>query len=195
MTRAFRGWCVVFVLGVVAGCAGNSTETTGGKTDAAKKPAAKVLSSPDGSVRLTSPCQFDAVEKAIADAKGKVVLIDCWATWCPPCVASFPQLVEKHKKYAEKGLAVISVSLDDIEDDTEVLAFLVKQKATFTNLHTMLDATGSKGLTDRLSFRSSIPHAALFDRSGNRVWAGNPMDPTLTAQVEAELAKPAPPQG
>jgi thiol-disulfide isomerase/thioredoxin len=73
-----------------------------------------------------------------------VVLIDCWATWCGPCVASFPLLVEKHKKYADKGLAVISLSTDDVDDSRAVLTFLVKQKATFTNLHMPLDAAGFK---------------------------------------------------
>jgi thiol-disulfide isomerase/thioredoxin len=194
MTRPFRGWCVVLVLGILAGCARQPGVTTTAKTPASKS-AAKVLSSPDGSVRVTTPCRSDAVEQALADAKGKVVLIDCWATWCGPCVASFPLLVEKHKKYADKGLAVISLSTDDAEDGDEVFAFLQKQKATFTNLHMPLDASGFQWLKEKIGHRGSIPHAALFDRSGKRVWTGHPMDPKLTAQIEAELAKSGPAQG
>src|SRR4051812_20451114 len=80
-------------------------------------------------------CGYEGVEAAIAAAKGKVVLIDCWATWCGPCVQSFPELVKKHEKYGPKGLAVISLSLDDSSDSEEVEAFLKKRGANFTNIH------------------------------------------------------------
>src|SRR5262245_36883995 len=68
-------------------------------------------------------------QKALADQKGKVVVIDCWATWCAPCVKKFPHLVEMHKKYAEKGLVCISLSMDKYGDEDEykkekVLKFL-----------------------------------------------------------------------
>src|SRR5262249_54072088 len=131
----------------------------------------------------------DGVESAIAAAKGKVVLIDCWATWCPPCVASFPKLVEKHEKYSEKGLNVISVSLDDPDQGPEVIAFLKKNKATFTNLRLTLDRAAEQGLQRKLAYGGGIPHAVLFDRGGQRVWAGHPMNPDLQNKLEAELAK------
>lgn len=147
-----------------------------------------------GTIEVTR-CKFDGVEKAIADAKGKVVLIDCWATWCPPCVASFPKLVEKHQKYASKGLAVISLSTDKVADAPKVLPFLQKMNASFTNLHMPLDAAGQKGLQEKFEYRNAIPHAVLFDKTGKRVWSGHPMDPKLTALIEAELAKSGPIRG
>lgn len=154
-------------------------------------PVAPVAAPPTtGSGEITvAVCKFDGVEKQIASAKGKVILIDCWATWCPPCVASFPKLVEKHEKYAGKGLAVISLSTDRPSDAPKVIDFLKKQKATFTNLHMTVDAAAQKGLQEKFLYRNAIPHAVLFDRTGNRVWAGHPMDPKLTPMIEAELAK------
>lgn len=44
--------------------------------------------------------------------KGKVVILDFWATWCPPCRAAIPHLVEIHKKYRDQGLVVVGISLD-----------------------------------------------------------------------------------
>jgi thiol-disulfide isomerase/thioredoxin len=133
---------------------------------------------------------FDGVEAAIAAAKGKVVLIDCWATWCTPCVESFPKLVAKHEKYADRGLAVISLSLDEASATGDVLAFLKKQDAAFTNLQLNLgDAAVGKGMTETLGYKGGIPHAVLFDRKGKRVWAGHPMDDRLQRMIETELAK------
>ncbi|MBA4187626.1 MAG: hypothetical protein C0467_06360 [Planctomycetaceae bacterium] len=130
---------------------------------------------------------FGKVEAAITAAKGKVVLVDCWATWCGPCVASFPKLVEKDEKYRSKGLTVISVSLDDPSSSSEVQDFLKKQNATFTNLQPTFDAATQKGLEKRLGYRGGIPHAALFNRQGERVWTGHPASPELEAKIETEL--------
>jgi peroxiredoxin len=54
--------------------------------------------------------------------KGKVVLLDFWATWCPPCRASIPELVKLQDKYRDKGVVIIGVSLDDaIKTDNDYL--------------------------------------------------------------------------
>ncbi|MBW1722017.1 MAG: TlpA family protein disulfide reductase [Deltaproteobacteria bacterium] len=50
---------------------------------------------------------------SLSDFRGKVVLVDFWATWCPPCRQSIPELVQLQKKYREKGLVVLGISLDD----------------------------------------------------------------------------------
>lgn len=143
---------------------------------------------PSGPVTVTAT-DFAGVENAIAAAKGKVVLIDLWATWCGPCVRSFPRLVEKSQKYGPKGLAVISVSLDDPKKADEVLAFLTKNKAAFTNLHLTMNPAARQGLAGEFAYEGSIPHAVLFDKTGKRVWAGHPMDDDLAPLIEAELAK------
>src|SRR5690606_20246662 len=49
----------------------------------------------------------------LADFKGKVILLDFWATWCPPCKAEIPGFVELQEQYGEQGLQVVGVSVDD----------------------------------------------------------------------------------
>jgi thiol-disulfide isomerase/thioredoxin len=50
---------------------------------------------------------------SLASYKGHVVLLDFWATWCPPCMATVPELVNLGKKYKDRGLVVLAVSLDE----------------------------------------------------------------------------------
>src|SRR5690242_2478146 len=60
-----------------------------------------------------------------ADFKGKVVILDFWATWCPPCRAEIPGLIELQKQYGKQGLAVIGVSVDQ-DGASAVKAFAQK---------------------------------------------------------------------
>jgi thiol-disulfide isomerase/thioredoxin len=76
---------------------------------------------------------FADVEAAVKALQGKVVVIDFWATWCLPCKKEFPGLVELHRKYAADGVACMSVSIDDAEDQAAALKFLKSKDATFAN--------------------------------------------------------------
>lgn len=62
--------------------------------------------------------------------KGKVLLVDFWASWCPPCVQSFPTMEELHRRFKDRGLVIIAVSVD--EKATAVELFLKKHPASFS---------------------------------------------------------------
>jgi thiol-disulfide isomerase/thioredoxin len=137
------------------------------------------------------------LEKAIKDQKGKVILIDCWATWCVPCVKKFPHLVELHKKYGSKGLACMSLSMDKFGNEDEynkekVLKFLKEKEAAFQNFVVTEPKKDEEPLLKLLGDFSAIPYMAMFDRSGRRVWSSDEKklsDEDLDKKIEALIAE------
>jgi len=59
---------------------------------------------------------------ALSDYKGKVVLLDFWATWCPPCRKEIPGFIELYNSYRSRGFAVIGVSMDESTSDVKRFA-------------------------------------------------------------------------
>ncbi|MCS7022678.1 MAG: redoxin domain-containing protein [Gemmataceae bacterium] len=137
------------------------------------------------------------LEKAIKEHKGKVILVDCWATWCAPCVKKFPKLVERHQKYASRGLVCMSVSMDklgaaDQYSREKVLKFLQEKRATFPNFILIQPDKDEEALVKLIGDCFLIPHLALFDRQGRRIWtsADGPelTDEQLDKKIEQLLA-------
>jgi peroxiredoxin len=73
--------------------------------------------------------------KTLADYKGKVVLLNVWATWCPPCLAELPSLQRLHEAYGDKGLKLVAVSIDDYVSEDSIRAFAKNLGISFEILH------------------------------------------------------------
>jgi peroxiredoxin len=73
--------------------------------------------------------------KTLDDYKGKVVLLNLWATWCEPCLREMPSIERLHRAYGDKGLAVVAVSVDAYANDDSVRAFARSLGVTFEILH------------------------------------------------------------
>jgi thiol-disulfide isomerase/thioredoxin len=115
--------------------------------------------------------QIDAagLSKAVAGKKGKVVLVNFWATWCAPCVAEFPDIVRLYQKYHVKGLEVIAVSFD--EKAPMAILFLDKQKAEFLNLikdPKQDDDEFIKTFYKDAGVTPALPMSWVYDHSGKR---------------------------
>ena len=102
-------------------------------------------------------------------ARGKIVLLEFWATWCPPCRQSIPHLQGLHEKYGNKGLKIISVSTEPRE---HVAAF-VKEMGGKMTYPIGLD-TDSK--TAEAYGVEGIPSAFLIDPKGRIIWRGHPLN-------------------
>ena len=104
-------------------------------------------------------------EELLTKHKGKVILVDFWATWCALCMQQFSHTVEMHEKYGRQGLAVISVSLDDPNDEAQVRDFLKQKRATFDNLLSKWGASDPSFEAFNID-TGALPHYQLYDRSG-----------------------------
>ena len=72
---------------------------------------------------------FDGRQVSLDDFLGKVVYLDFWASWCGPCLKSFPFMEELHQQYSDQGLAIIAINLD--QDPQDAYEFLKDHPVTF----------------------------------------------------------------
>ncbi len=73
--------------------------------------------------------------RTMGDYKGKVVLLNVWATWCPPCRAELPSLERLYQAYGDSGLKLVAVSIDDYVGEDSIRAFAKNFGLTFEILH------------------------------------------------------------
>jgi thiol-disulfide isomerase/thioredoxin len=100
----------------------------------------------------------------LIDYKGKVVVLDFYATWCEPCRAETPRLVQLHKQFAAQGLQVIGLNVGGADDRAEVPAY-----AKEFGIEYPLAFPDDEFADAYLGDNQNIPQAFVFDRTGNLV--------------------------
>ena len=97
---------------------------------------------------------------SLSSFKGKVIVLDFWATWCPPCKAEIPGFVELQEAYGSQGLQVLGVSVDDTADKLHPFA------AEFKMNYPVLVGLGRDDLQDAYGPMWGIPTTFLINRDG-----------------------------
>ena len=114
--------------------------------------------------------RLDGQTFKLSDFRGKVVVVDFWATYCPPCVRQVKGLAELSRKYRDKGLEVVGLTSDDIADQENVVKFLKDAGADYTVGYDnrWLSSAFLKG-TENEDGTTPIPQLFVISRDGRVV--------------------------
>jgi cytochrome c biogenesis protein CcmG/thiol:disulfide interchange protein DsbE len=97
---------------------------------------------------------------SLSDFRGKVVVLDFWATWCPPCRAEIPDFIDLQKEYGSQGVQIVGIALDEPE---KVLAFARQNGMNYPVL------LGSDEVSMKYGGIEGIPTTFIIDRDGKIV--------------------------
>jgi thiol-disulfide isomerase/thioredoxin len=176
-------------LGVAfAGCKESATTNAAGKASAKASPNAGKPSEPD----VTFP-QLQGGDLPLASLKGKVVLVNFWATWCEPCREEIPWLIEFQDKYANQGFTILGVAMDT-EGKSVVDPFVHKTefpidggKQETMSYPIMI---GNEDLAEKFGGLIGLPTSVLISRDGKVVkrYIGEVEKNELQSDIETQLA-------
>lgn len=171
---------IFFILILVAGLAWIGISAHPPETKADMVPAPQVgFLAPDFTLKTPLGESF-----TLSDLRGHPVIINLWATWCPPCRAEMPAIQKLYDEYKEQGLMVLAINATNQDDAMAVAPFVDQYQLTFPIL---LDETGRVSRSYQLR---SLPSSYFIGRDGvvRDVVIGGPMpEALLRAQVEALL--------
>jgi len=192
MMRILKGAVLlssVVVLSVAfAGCsAREEAETPSGEAAATAEvtgtmPAAKaegVGTEPGQTPPAFALPDLSGNEVSLSDFHGKVVILDLWATWCPPCRREIPFLVSLYEQYKDQGLVVVGVGLD--QGGASVIApFVEANSVTYTIL------VGDQTISQQYRV-SGIPMTLMIDRDGRVASKDVGFAPTMEGEMRARV--------
>lgn len=122
---------------------------------------------------------------SLATLRGKVVLVNIWATWCHPCRAEIPELRALHERYKDRGFELVGVSVDADGTDDAIKQFMAEFRMTYPVWRDPDERVSAKFLT------IGVPATYLIDREGILRWRKTgpiaPNDSTLAAALERAL--------
>jgi peroxiredoxin len=160
-----KPWLVFVIAGVVT--AGGvwlftSARLAGGSGASAARAPADLLGQRRPDFTLAS---IDGRRVSASDFDGQVLVVNFWATWCKPCREEMPMLSELHEKYADDGLQVVGIALDDIQQVREFVSELQITYPVLVGSTDVLAAGRSYGNQSAM-----LPYSVLIDRDGIVRW-------------------------
>jgi thiol-disulfide isomerase/thioredoxin len=114
---------------------------------------------------------LDGKDVSISQFKGKVVLVNFWATWCEPCRFEIPWLIEMQQKYGAKGFTVLGVAMDD-EGRKIVAPFVEKERFDVNGTKSQMNypiVIGDEEAADKFGGLFGYPTSVLINRDGKQI--------------------------
>jgi cytochrome c biogenesis protein CcmG, thiol:disulfide interchange protein DsbE len=178
-----RRWAFVMLVVLLVGSGwmlasrlpGNTT------TDGAPPPSPREgFSAPDFTLNL-----LDGRQVTLSELRGKVVMVNFWATWCPPCKAEMPAIESVYRAFKDLGLEVLAVNTTNQDREADVLTFVQDLELSFP---IPLDRTGA--VSAAYSLRG-LPSTYFIDADGviREVVVGGPMSEALIQSKVEDLLK------
>ena len=122
-------------------------------------------------------------EEKLGDFEGKVLVLDFWATYCPPCIEEIPHLKELQAKYGDRGFQVIGLHVGGDEDKPRVPAFVERLEIDYPLAYPEDELTYSL-----LGNDNRIPQTLVFDREGKLVKQFVSYDETIKKGLDETIA-------
>src|SRR6201987_5255062 len=134
---------------------------------------------------------LDGKNATLAQYKGKVVLVNFWATWCDPCYIEIPWLIEMQQKYGDKGFTVLGIAMDE-EGKSAVAPFLDKERFDVDGQKLPMNypiLLGTDEASDKFGGILGYPSSFLISRDGKIVtkFQGLKSEDELTKAIESQL--------
>lgn len=129
---------------------------------------------------------MDGTTSKVADRKGKVLLLNMWATWCGPCRAEMPELVKMQDEYRDKGFEIIGLNTDDGDTPEMVTDFAKEMNLNYTLVFASSEM--QKELL-KVSKYQGIPQSFLIDRDGNLRGVFKGAGPAEIQKMKTTVAK------
>ena len=179
---------LVAIVGLTAACRRDEKPAPAGAAGTAEKPQATATTATGAEVGTMLPeytaMGLDGSKFDLASRRGKVVLLNVWATWCTPCLAEIPELQRIHDAYSARGFEVLGASVDESGIES-VKQFVDARKMTYP---IVIDPQGQIA---NLLQASVLPTSVLMDRTGKIVWKHigyiEPNDGELEAAIKKAL--------
>ena len=114
---------------------------------------------------------LDGLTVTVDQFKGKVVLVNFWATWCAPCRTEIPWLIEFNQKYGPKGLVILGVAMDD-EGNKAVQPYMQNQRFDVNGHPEAMNyqiLLGNSKIADKFGGILGMPTSMLYSREGRRI--------------------------
>lgn len=134
----------------------------------------------DGPALLPAMPQTDFNGSAIGDLSGRVVLVEMWATWCPPCLGTMKWLNEVHKAHGDR-VAIVAVAVDSNPEEVRRIVSDIKP-----SYHVVI---GAPELLSALGSVAAVPKLFIFDRTGKRAEVIYGAVPDLHQRIESALQR------